>query len=125
MTEGRKTVLVVEDNAVMLKSLTEALGQAGFTVLTALDGSWGIDTALREKPALIVLDVMMPNMDGISMIKKLREDAWGQTVPVIILTNLNYVEDMPELKGLAPDFLLKPDVELKDIVERVKEKLSA
>jgi len=74
---------------------------------------------------LIVLDVMMPNMDGISMLKKLREDAWGLTVPVIILTNLNYVEDMPELKGLAPDFLLKPDVELKDIVQRVKERLAA
>ena len=125
MAEDRKKVLVVEDNAVMLKSLTRALVQEGLTVLTAVDGSWGLDTALREKPVLIVLDVMMPNMDGISMLKKLREDAWGLTVPVIILTNLNYVEDMPELKGLAPDFLLKPDVELKDIVQRVKERLAA
>jgi DNA-binding response OmpR family regulator len=125
MAEDRKTVLLVEDNPVMLKSLTQALEREGCTVLTAVDGTWGLDTALREKPQLVVLDVMMPNMDGISMLKKLREDAWGQTVPVIILTNLNYVEDMPELKGLAPDFLLKPDVELKDIVQRVKEKMAA
>lgn len=121
--EEKKTVLVVEDNTTMLRTLAEAFERENFTVLSALDGAWGLDMALREHPQVIVLDIMMANVDGITMLKQLRQHPWGKTVPVIILTNLTYLEDMPEVKSLTSEFLLKSDVTIDDIVGQVKKHL--
>lgn len=117
---AKKTILIVEDNTTTLQTLTEAFEREKLAVLSALDGEQGLERALRERPAVIVLDIMMAKMDGITMLKKLRLDAWGRSVPVIILTNLTYLDDMPEVKSLASELLLKADVALDDIVAQVK-----
>lgn len=122
--EQSATILIIEDNAATLQTLTKAFQRAGISVLSALDGEQGLTQALGERPAAIVLDILMAKMDGITMLKKLRQDAWGKEVPVIILTNLTYLEDMPEVKSLASEFLLKADVTMDDIVLQVKKHLA-
>src|SRR3989338_654249 len=84
-----KKVLIVEDDPSMLLILSKTLAKEGFDVLKAENGQIGLNTALREHPDLIFLDVLMPVMDGMTTMKKLREDAWGATVPIVLLTNVN------------------------------------
>lgn len=81
-----KTVLVIDDDKVARQSLAQVLDEAGVKVEEAIDGKSGLDKAQKLKPALIVTDIRMPKMDGLEMINKLREQEWGRSVPVIILT---------------------------------------
>jgi len=121
MSEDAKVILIVDDNNSTLKTLSDELERVGYKVLTAQDGAWGLDVALRERPDLILLDIMMPNIDGVSMLKQLRQHEWGEKVAVIILTNLIFLEDMPDVQKLATEYLLKSDVSLEDIVRKVKQ----
>lgn len=118
------TTLIVEDEPAMLRALTETLTRAGFTVLEAHNGQEGLAVALREHPDLILLDLIMPVMDGMTMLRQLREDAWGKTAPVIILTNLSDAAKASEaLQHHAFDFLVKSDWKLEDVVRKVRERL--
>ena len=71
------TILIIEDEPPLRKALVHRLGMEDFTVLEAADGEIGLEMALQHKPDLILLDVVMPNMDGLTAIKKLRQDPWG------------------------------------------------
>ena len=80
--------------------------------------------ALDKKPDLILLDIVMPRMDGISMLKELRQDDWGKGVPVIILSNLADAQDNSEIiQEHIVDYLIKTDWSLEDIVKKVKDTL--
>ncbi len=81
-----KKILVVDDDNLIRQSLSQALTQAGNTVEEAADGKQGLNKALAGHPDLIVADVRMPEMDGLTMVEKLRADAWGKTVPVVMLS---------------------------------------
>lgn len=110
----------------MQKVISEAFDNQEFTVLTANDGEEGLDISLKEHPDLILLDILMPKMDGMVMLRKLRLDEWGKLVPVIILTNVspnaNSVIDSV-LEYEPAYYLVKSDVKLEGIVEKVKEVL--
>lgn len=82
-----KKILVIDDDKLMREGLAALLKSAGQTVLEASNGKEGLKTALAEHPDLVVTDVRMPEMTGLEMIEKLREDKWGKAVSVIILTN--------------------------------------
>ena len=85
-----KKILIVEDEASLRKALVEKFQREGFETFLAFDGVEGLDQAERIQPDLILLDIIMPKMDGMTMLKKLRESGdWGKQVPVIILTNLS------------------------------------
>ena len=117
-------ILVVEDDETLRKILKDKLTQEGFTLLTAKDGEEGLEAALKSKPDLILLDVIMPKMDGVDMLKKLREDSFGNKVPVLLLTNDGDPEHIKEtLKANATDYLVKSDWKLEDIVNIIKETL--
>ncbi len=73
-----KKILVVEDDGSVLSILTNALGKQGFVMLGARDGEEGLQTAFKERPDLILLDIIMPKMDGIDMLKRLRQDSGGK-----------------------------------------------
>jgi len=90
--EGTKKILVVDDEPVLVDLLRAKLSQKGFNVVEAHDGEEGLNASLREHPDFILLDVIMPKVDGLTMLKRLREDEWGNTVPVLILSNLNTTE---------------------------------
>lgn len=123
----KKKILVVEDDSALRRVLMEKLEDELFEVLEATDGISGIDVATREHPHLILLDIFMPNMDGISMLSKLREvDAWGKHVIVLVLTNSTDAETIARATGLgATEFLIKSEWSLEALVGKIREHLSA
>jgi len=119
-----KTVLLVEDNKDLSNLVKEALVQEGISVLEAGNGNEGIRIALSAHPDLVVLDIILPDIDGISVLERLREDSWGKNARVIILTNLSNSERVSASveKGVF-DFLVKEEWKLSDVVSRIKERL--
>lgn len=117
-------ILIVEDELPLLKVLTDKFTAEGFTVIQAKDGSEGLAVALKEHPDLILLDIIMPVMDGMTMLKKLREDNWGQNAPVVMLTNLSDSKNVSDAiaRGIG-DFLVKSDWTLEDLLTKVKSRL--
>ncbi len=120
----KKTILVIEDEKILQQALSTKLVHEGFAVITADNGEDGLAIALAKHPDLILLDIIMPKMNGITTAQKLATDAWGKTVPIIILTNLSdelkLTENFP--KNVV-DYLVKSDWEIGDIAGKIKEKL--
>ena len=117
-------ILIVEDENSVRRILVDKFTSEKFEVLEAKNGKIGLELALSEHPDIILLDVMMPVMDGITMLKKLRLDSNIQKIPVILLTNLNDGENINEVMNLGVyDYLVKADWKLEDVVKKVKEKL--
>ena len=124
----QKTILIVEDEPALLKVYAEGLNEVRFRVLRAKNGQEGLELALLHKPDLILLDILMPVMDGLTMMKKLREEhLWGKGVPIIFLTNLSASEEkiMKAITDYEPAYyLIKSDYTLEGVVEKIKERLS-
>ena len=119
-----KKVLIVEDEAALLKVLAEKFSLEGYSVFEARNGEEGLAAALLEHPDIILLDIVMPKMDGITMLKKLREDVWGHDAEVIVLTNLSDNTKLAEAMELGSyNFLIKTDWKIGDIIAKVKERL--
>ena|SRR5581483_4792810 len=115
-------ILIVEDDEDFLSILEKKFTMEGFAVVLAKDGQEGVSMAEKEKPELILSDVLIPKMDGIAMAKKIRE--FNANVPVIFLTNINDVKETIETqKSDDFDYLIKADTPLNDIVQKVKTKL--
>lgn len=122
--EKKKTILIVEDEAALIAALNNKLTLEGFAVLEAKNGQEGLETALSAHPDLILLDIIMPVMDGMTMLKKLREDAWGKEAKVFILTNLSDTQKVADaITQGSYDYLVKTDWTLEDIIARIREKL--
>lgn len=120
-----KKILIIEDEIRLLGVLSEKFSNEGFEVLRAKDGEEGLRVALDTRPDLILLDIIMPKMDGMTMLKKLRKDEWGKDVSVIILTNLSDAEKITEAwDQQVYEFLVKTQWSLEELVERVKTKLN-
>ncbi len=117
-------ILVVDDDEALLKIISDKLTAENFSVLQAKNGLEGLTTALKEHPDLVLLDIVMPEMDGLTMLKKLREDAWGKDVRVIITTNL--ADDKKTEEAMTQgvyDFLVKTEWSLDDLILKVKDKI--
>lgn len=100
-------VLIIEDELPMRTALQDCLEGEGYRVLTAVDGESGLQRALTEKPDLILLDIMMPRLDGYAVAAELRR--LGHTVPILMLTAKGQVEDrVAGLDSGADDYLVKP-----------------
>lgn len=129
-TEPRKNkVLIVEDEASLRNALHDKFIREDFTVFVAKDGEVGLSAALQEKPDAILLDMMMPKVDGIAMLHELRTTStWGKSVPVILLTNVSSA-DKRMLKKFQEDglseYLVKSDWSINKLVEKVREAIQA
>lgn len=122
----KKNILVIEDDRDMQMTLREALEREGYQTRGAQDGEEGLDVALSYHPELIILDLIMPKMDGIEMLKRLRGDAWGKTVPVVILTNKSGADDAAEaLENDVYQFLVKANWGIDEVVKQVKYRLAS
>ena len=122
----KKRILIVEDEESIQKAISDALVNQEFATLTARDGEEGLGIALKEHPDLILLDILMPKMDGMIMLQKLRVDEWGKTAPVIILTNVDPSANSvinSVLQNEPAYYLVKSDVKLEGIVEKIKDVL--
>lgn len=122
---NQKAILIVEDDASIRKALHDKLTNEGFTVIEADDGLAGLEKAVELHPDLILLDIVMPKMDGITMAKKLKQDEWGKYAEIIILTNLSESEKLLEaFEAGVQDFLIKTDWKIEEVVKMVKRKIS-
>jgi DNA-binding response OmpR family regulator len=126
-SDNKKTVLVIEDDIALRKVLVEKLSDEKFRVLESADGEAGLAAALENHPAIILLDIFMPRMDGITMLSKLRSlDSWGKHVQVIVLTNSTDAQTIATVSGFgATDFLIKSEWSLEALVARIRERLSS
>lgn len=103
-----KKILLIEDEPEVADIYTLSLKQHGFNVITALDGKEGIKLAKKEKPDLVLLDIILPNKDGFSVLKDIKKDKNIKTTPVILLTNLGQAQDQRFAHDLgALDYLVK------------------
>lgn len=119
-------ILIVEDEESMMRSLFDNLTQAGFGhLLKARNGQEGLIIALKEQPDLILLDIIMPVMDGLTMLNKMREDPRGKNIKVILLTNLS-ADDAVTKSVIANEpsyYLVKADYSISDVVDKTKKTL--
>ena len=112
-----ETVLVVEDDATLAAALRYNLERAGYACLLAADGARALELARRERPALVLLDVMLPGIDGIEVCRRIRAES---TVPIIMLTAR--VEEVDRVVGLevgADDYITKP-FSMRELIARVR-----
>ena len=118
-TSSTETILVIDDDTDILALLEMSLASDGFKVITASNGASGLQNAKTELPDLILLDVMMPQMDGLEVIKRLKEDAETRAIPVLWLTAKTQTED--KLRGLeigGDDYITKP-FDLREVTARI------
>lgn len=116
-----KHILIVEDEPDIRDAMAEAVAQAGFEVSTAENGQVGLEKALEEKPDLILLDIVMPIMNGHELLQKLRQDQWGKSVKVVMLTSMDDVQNIGSAhKGNITDYIIKAHSSLDDIIAKVK-----
>ena len=119
-----KILEMIEDEEILRKALLSQIDPKEFEVVVAKNGEDGLKLALQEHPDIILLDLLMPKMDGMTMLKKLREDEWGKTVPVIIMTVVKDDKRIAEaLEFGAHDYLVKSDFSVKEIIQRVRDRL--
>src|SRR6185369_1136012 len=118
----QKTVLVVEDEKPLAAILESRLTEEGFNVLKGTNGQEGLELAIKHIPDVIVLDLLMPIMEGKSMLRKLRETPECKNIPVIVLTNAGDIENVRDTQFYsdAIEFLIKSNVSMDQIVAKVK-----
>lgn len=116
-----KKVLLVDDDPLIIRMYQNKLSNDGYQVATAFNGEEAFSKIAKEKPDIILLDIMMPKMNGVEVLKKLKSDDATKDIPVIILTNLgDSSEDVESAKKLgALDYVVKSDITLKELSKKV------
>ncbi len=119
------TIVVAEDDKLISNSLCEALKTAGYNPVPAYDGEEAVAKCKEAVPNLVLLDIMMPKLDGISVLWELKANPSTANLPVIVLTNIGDVETISKIvEAGAVDYLLKSDQSVDDIIQKVKDVLA-
>jgi DNA-binding response OmpR family regulator len=119
MADG-KTILVVDDDLTLREMYEERLKQEGYIVIGAADGEEAIKKAQDQIPALIILDIMMPRINGIDVFKQLRADEKTKGIPIVILTALvQEIDKVQELMTERDSYLVKSQDMPKTVIEKV------
>lgn len=120
----KKIILVVEDEVDMREAIASALEKQGYHVVTAENGQDGVEKALEFEPELILLDLLMPVVDGHAALKRIRDTEWGKDVKVIVLTAMDDVANLgTAYEAGILDYVTKSEVSLADLVQKVKDAL--
>lgn len=121
MEPSQTKILIVEDEEILLTALSEELKQEGFQVVGAKDGVEGVEMVQSEKPDLVLLDLVMPRLDGIGALKQMKENPAIKDIPVVILTNLSDYDKISDALSLgAMDYLVKANYRLEELVNKIK-----
>ena len=119
-----KTLLIVEDDDVLLRTLYLVFHKSGFTIATAVDGDTALKMAQRLKPDMVLLDLLLPKMNGFDFLKNLKANPELKKIPVVVLSNLGE-ENIQKAKELgAIDYFIKSDTSLNNLKEMVLKILS-
>jgi CheY-like chemotaxis protein len=123
---NKKNILVVDDDDNLRLVLVDKLNISGFNAVGATNGKEGLEKALKTHPDVILLDILMPVMDGWEMLGRLREDEWGRKAKVIMLT---VVEDAEAVARAIQDgsftYLIKTNQSIDEIVEKIEDMLKS
>lgn len=124
MSESKKTILIVEDDEFLRSLAAKRLEKEGYTITVAVDGESALNIAIETKPAVVLLDLLLPGLDGFEVLKRIRENDQLKKVPVIVFSNLGRKEDIEKAQLLgADDFLIKANFTLDDLAEKINQKL--
>ena len=116
-----KQILIIEDDEFFRELIAKKLNKSGFEFSLAINGQEGVERMKTDKPALVFLDILLPDVDGFDILTKIKADKEISSIPIIILSNLGQKEDID--KGLelgATDYLIKAQIDLDEIVEKIK-----
>lgn len=117
-----KIIAVVEDDKFLRELISQKLIKEGYEVFGAVDGEEGLQIVKSKKPDLILLDLILPGMDGFEVLENLKKDPETSPIPVIVLSNLDQKEDMEKIFKLgAADFLIKARSTPGEVVDKVRE----
>ena len=118
----KRLILLVEDDEFLAELYATKLNLEGFEVLLALDGEKGLKIIREKKPDLVLLDIILPKMDGFEILKKIKADKILKNIPIILLTNLSQKDEVK--KGLdlgADDYLIKAHFMPSEVVKKIKQ----
>jgi len=122
MTEPTRRILLAEDDRFLRKAAETALKRQGFGVLGAVDGEEALRVARAETPDLILLDLIMPKLQGFEVLRALKADSATAAIPVIILSNLGQESDVKQAMAAgAVAYFVKANLSLRELVKRVGE----
>ncbi len=127
MENPEKVVLIVEDEPLLQESLAEQLEDLGCNIVTARDGNEAFQKSFSYKPCLILLDILLPNMDGLEMLEMLRKKDWGKNIPVIVLSNVDPDDEtMKRIEVLGVSYyFIKSNVDPSKLKSTVNEMLKS
>ena len=115
-----KRVLLAEDDRFLRRACESGLRQRGITVIPAADGEAALDLALSDAPDLILLDMLMPKMTGLGVLRKLRADERTRAIPVLVLSNSSRQDEIQEVMTLGVEgYLVKANMSLQELCDRV------
>jgi len=114
-------LLIIEDNPLLVGMYRSAFEGAGFDVIVAHDGNAGLELAKKQKPKAVIVDVLLPGMDGLQVLREIKSDPETKDMKVMILTILDQEEIKKQALDLgAEDFIMKSELRLGEIVNKVK-----
>jgi CheY-like chemotaxis protein len=115
-------ILVIEDDLFMVRMYQRVFSYVGFEVVTATSGEEGLQIAFRDKPTLIILDIMMPRVNGLDVLKQLKSDTVTKSIPVVLLTNVADDSVMNDaFKGGAAGYIIKSQIANDDLVKEIQQ----
>ena len=118
------SVLLIEDDPFLYKVLQQRFQDEGIEVAVATDGETALVEAARVAPTLILLDLILPKMNGFEALEKMRSSSVNKRTPVIVLSNLGQEEDIKRAKSLGADgYLVKANISIQEIVAKIREML--
>lgn len=121
MSQDKKKIIIAEDEPILIDMYKLYFERAGYQVLNAENGRQCIDVAKAEKPDLILLDILMPKLDGWEVLKNLKTDPETKKIPILVFSNLGQTQEIQ--KGLdlgADDYVIKSDMTPKELLEKVE-----
>lgn len=118
---SKTTVLIVEDDSNIRELYRDAFELAGIDVLTAENGKVGMELALKHHPNAILMDIMMPEMNGHEAVSAIRKDSWGKDAVIVYLTNMSDAENVVHAVELGTDeYIIKAHTDVKEVVNMVR-----
>lgn len=121
----KKTVLSIEDDALLAKVLIEGLTLEGYEAINVNNGLVALDETKKIKPDLILLDLILPGLDGFEVLKQLKADSETRKIPVLIVSNLGTLADIKSVRALgAEEYFIKANSEMEEIFKSIKKRIS-
>ena len=123
---AQKTVLLVEDDRFLRRAAEATLRQSGFTVVAAADGEEALRQASASRPDIVLLDLIMPKLQGFEVLRRMKADPATSAIPVIVLSNLGQDSDVKQAMSLgATSYFVKSNLSLQELVKQVRDTLGS